>query len=231
MINEPLVLRGRLAEIEVVVGAVERPGHVPFVCASETGYSPLGPALGGARNVLTPLVDWMRSTTNGAYVALVDEPPARRPLAIIQSNRGPGGQANFYESHHTREDEVWRDFYYKTTFAALREINDRWAAEVVEVSHPTGFGWPQDLVTVVLEALGQISDQFGTAIKKVHLTCLHDLTFERVRSASDLLSREQSGPAAPRHRDFQTERIKMSAAGLQYVEGVSLVQVPVQRHD
>jgi len=172
--------------IEIRLGADDVPAGAPLVCASEVGYSPLGALLAGdARAKIAPFADWIRYSSSGAYVALIDSPPAPRPLGLIQTDRGP-----FYRQRHSRRDVVWRDFYYATVYAVLSAMDDRWSASDVELAHPTGYGWPQDLVIVVQEVLRHLDVKSTMSLRRVHFTCLHDLDQARLDAAARVLDAE-----------------------------------------
>ena len=117
---------GRLSRLEIHLGPRDAPSDAPLVCASELGYSTLAAALGTHRNrSLERCIEWMRVTTDGPFVALVDVPLAPRPLGLIQDDRSDG-PPNFHESRHGRSDTVWRDFYYLTVFSLLSALDEGW---------------------------------------------------------------------------------------------------------
>jgi hypothetical protein len=200
-------LHGAHSEVAIYLGEGECPRDAPLVCASEVGYSPLGAATQGhdSRPAIECLARWMRNTTEGAFVGFVAAPPAPRPLALIQDDRSEGKGSNFYETHRP-DRRIWRDFYYQTTYVALERIDGLWAADDVELTHPTGFDWGPDLLTTVLDALGHLADRPGSlALKRVHLSCLHHLGPNDVEKAIAQLNREQQAEPSPAHREVDVD--------------------------
>ena len=193
------------------------PTEVPIVCASVMGFSPLASLLNGdARRKIAPISAWMRNSDDGAYVALIDSPPAPRPIGLIQTNQGV-----FYRSRHTRSDVIWRDFYYATIYVTLSLIDKRWNTQDVEFAHPTAHGWPNDLVKVLLEVIGHLNAEPKMALRRIHLSCLHDLTRERLdRAAAEIRSESRS-----RHRPVDVEPVPRSTAGTLHLAGLVLQRV------
>jgi hypothetical protein len=135
-------------------------------------------------------------------------------IGLIQTDRG-----NFYRSRHTRGDVVWRDFYYATVYTVLSAIDERWSAPDVELTHPTGTKWPQDLVIVVREVIDHLNADSSLLLQRVHLSCLHGLTRERVdKAALELGAEPRSG-----HRPLAVETVELSAVGAPDLMG-ALVQ-------
>jgi len=201
-------LGGSHNTIDIVLGGDAAPRHAPLICASEVGYSPLGGATAGhsSRPAIECLVDWMRDTTEGAYVALVDAPPAPRRLGIVQDNRSSGERPNFYQ-RRAPDEGIWRDFYYATTHVLFEQIDKLWGAPDVELCHPTGHDWPPDLVPTVLDAIGHLADGPALALKRVHLSCLHNLGEPEVQQAMKTLNREQLASDPPMHHKIDAVEV------------------------
>lgn len=203
-----LVGRSSTIDIHLASESDPCPPGAPLVCASEVGLSPLGMAISGhpSRAVIGALADWMRETDSGAYIALVDAPPAPRPLGIVQDDRSGGKNRNFYERHRP-DGRIWRDFYYATINTLIGAMDGRWSAADIELTHPTGFGWRDGLLPTVLEAIGHLADERELALKRVHISCRHDLSEAEVQKAIETLNREQLRSDRPTHRDLRVEAI------------------------
>ena len=70
---------------------------------------------------------------------------------------------------------MWRDFYYLATYTILSSIDEHWGSREVVLTHPTGHGWPEDLMPTVLDALGHFADREpAPALRRVyiHRCCL-----------------------------------------------------------
>jgi hypothetical protein len=201
-------LGGKQSTVTIVLGTDGCPDDAPFVGASELGGSPLGHALENhhVATELERLVERMRASQDGALVALVDAPPSSRRLGIIQSDRSQN--PNFYGLNRP-DRRLWRDFYYRTTYALLQRVDDAWKSADVELSHPTGFDWPPDLVTTVLEALGHLADDSALSVQRVHLSCLHRLDERGVVAAMRRLNNEQSRVAPPLHREIDATQVSV----------------------
>lgn len=229
----PLI--GDVSQLHVFAGSDQAPPNCPLLCASETGYSPLGGVLNGAGppvSSIGALADWMRGTADGAFVALVDAPPAPRPLGLTQDNRGRGETANFYESRHGDAHGIWRDFYYRSVYTLIAGMDDRWGATDIELTHPTGHGWPGDLITVVLEALGQLADTRELRVERVHLACcLEDLSETETDRALMRLNREQRHASRPKHRDYAVEEFDLASSDAPSLSGATVLRIPLALGD
>jgi hypothetical protein len=222
-------LRGSYSQIELFLGSDSCPSDAPLVCASEIGYSSLGSSIAGheSRPAIKQLAEWMRDADEGAYVALVDAPPAPRRLALVQGNRSSGDHRNFYE-RNAPDKRIWRDFYYATTYGLFEEIDSHWAAADVELSHPTGFGWLPDLLPTVLDALGQLADrQPALAVRRVHLSCLHDLSELDVLRAVSTLNAEQRTPQAHEHFAIAIDEVALETVLPSGPPNTRLLHVPI----
>jgi hypothetical protein len=224
---------GRHGQIEILLGADAVPTDAPLICASRVSYSPLGIALSDAiaRDEIRTLANRMRSAEDGAYVALIESPPAPRPLALVQDNRGTEGTLNFYQRCQTRKDRVWRDFYYRTTYVVLAQIEEHWSSADIELSHPTGHGWPTGLVETVLEALGHFADaprDTELGLKRVHLSCcLDDLAEPVLQTAVATLNNEQRLTSRPEHRAIVSAEVPIARLGLAEIPGATLLKISV----
>jgi len=101
------------------------------------------------RSDLRLLVQEMEALPTGPAVAFVEPPASTRPLVLVQSDRGV-----FYERHHRGWVSSWIDFQYAAAHLAFVGIEQRRAAEVVHVAHPTHSPWPRNTSKVMLEAVG-----------------------------------------------------------------------------
>jgi hypothetical protein len=229
MSAEPRIcLAGRAAQapVEILLGKRGCDARAPLIAAAEIGYSPLGGALQGpVRARVTPLADALRNATDGAYFALIDSPAPDRRLALIQSDRSGGSSPNFYQQRHARRDTVWRDFYYATVFATLAEIDAAWLARDVELSHPRGsHGWPSDLLTVVLEAIGHLADHQALHLRRIFLTC-GEPTTQELHAAVATLNGEQVNPSPPSHREILAQAVPCEQLGVKSTPDASLWRI------
>jgi hypothetical protein len=203
-VSELPPLLGRDIEIALTFGAARAPRDAPLIAASEVGYSPLGPATAGlaCRDEIRRVGDSMRDAQHGILLALCECSDDRR-FALIQSNRSSSEERrSFYDQRpFGRQDPVWRDFYYLATYTALALIDKHWGSREVVLSHPTGHGWPENLMPTVLEALGHFADREPRPALRhlyIHGCCLGGP--DDVLRAMEILNREQEGPQPPRHR-------------------------------
>src|SRR3954447_7459630 len=90
--------RGEGKALRMHVGSPGTVGHRPLVLGAEMNFSCLDLELRGWDELLAHrvgrLAESMRSATDGMWLGFV-RVPEERPLALIQSNRGP-----FYEDRH-----------------------------------------------------------------------------------------------------------------------------------
>ncbi|MGI8730125.1 MAG: hypothetical protein ACR2LK_09085 [Solirubrobacteraceae bacterium] len=179
----------------------------------------------------------MRDSPEGAWLALCQHPEDQRRYALIQSNRSwTPDRIGFYEAHYPQTARVWRDFYYRTTYAILALIDEHWAAEEVVLSHPTGHGWPPDLMPAVLEALGHFADRRPpTSLRRVCLSaCCLDGPGD-VLEAIKMLNVEQNGPRPPRHRPVTPRPVAPQRFGCAPEDGIQLFRIsmpsPLHRRD
>lgn len=133
---------------------------------------------------------------------------SRWSLALVQDNRSADQSPNFYETHHSRQDRVWRDFYYATTRVLLEEADQLWRSADLELAHPTGYDWPDDLLPTLLESIGHLADDCNLALRRIHLSCLHTLTEDDVEAAMRRLNAEQLKPNPPAHRPLKAGRVQ-----------------------
>lgn len=139
---------------------------------------------------------------------------------MIQTNRGP-----YYCSRHPRSDTIWRDFYYATMHTALTEINDRWAADDITLSHPTGHDWPQDLVVILQEVVRHLNDVPKQTLERIHLDCLHGLTEQRLEEAADAIASEEKRGALPAHRELRIEAVDLAMVGAPETPGAVMRKI------
>lgn len=178
----------------------------------------------------------MRNSSDGLWLVLCDHPQEKRRFALIQSNRSESDdRRGFYETRHPREDRVWRDFYYLATYTIFSLIDEHWGADEVVLSHPTGHGWPEDLMPAVLEGLGHFADrQPPGSLRKVCLSvCCLDGPSE-VLKAAEVLNTEQQGSHPPRHRRVTPREHDPRKFGFRPEDGLRLFRVaipsPLHRH-
>lgn len=218
-------LGGKKSTVEIRWGGDPEGSEVPLVCASMIGYSPLNNALRGAaqRDEIAVLSDWLRSTRDGPYVALIDSDGTRRPLALIQADTSDSGAENYYEIHRPRpsRDLVWRDFYFRTVLTAVREADARWSPEEIEVTHPTGGAWSRDLLATTLDALGHLADSTVLRASTIRLGCIHGVDEADFQWAMSRFNQEQGSQNSTEFHDFEVEAVESGNSGapdLAYVE-------------
>ncbi len=212
-------------------GPGESPETAPMLVGAESGYACFD---GDTRNrgfpdearfPLLSLANEMRASEDGMWLALVDAD--QRRYGLVQSNRGmaPGAEGGFYQAHHTREDNVWKDYYYRAAFTLLDEIDRAWAPSDVVVHHLTGHGWPNDLVPVALEATGNLLDRRQVEIQRLVFTngtCGLKGAHEIEEAVEALKTDEQHG-----HREFQVDERDPKDLGYAGPVPVRLLKVDV----
>jgi hypothetical protein len=172
------LLEGRFGGIELIAGDIPPRRDlrkIPFIGASEDGFSPLGIELDrengwdGAAHIANAI----REAHYGPLVALLDRPGASRKLALVQSNRGP-----FYEDKHAPQGDpkrAWRDFYYRAGWILFNEMNDRWKPREVQMSHLTGHLWVPGMLEATLNALKNLLGSRKLSLKRVFLdSCCYE---------------------------------------------------------
>lgn len=211
----------------------EAPTDAPMLVGAERGFAcfqidmehqhvPEAEAL-----PLLGLAQEMRVADDGMWLATVET--SGRNYALVQSNRGYDGPS-FYEIHNATSDgPAWRDFYYRATYFLLDRIDQQWSPEEVVVRHPTGFGWPEGLMPVVLEAAGNLLDSRPVAIKRLvfggERPCGLKSADEITKGIEDLSGDDQNG-----HREIDFEERSPEDLGYNGPAPVRLFKINVLDH-
>lgn len=209
-------LAGKQSSVEIIWGGEIDRSDVPLVCASTLGYSPLTSALRGASDPVEVenLSGWLRTTLDGPFIGLLDGREDRRPVALIQPDVTVNETTNYYESHRPRPDRgIWRDFYFQTVLAAVREADDRWSPEEIELTHATGGAWTRDLLAVSLEALGHLVDRHDLSCSSIRLGCIHGVDEDDFVWAMEQLNVEQRQNSRE-VRDVQVSKVDPRSVGI-----------------
>jgi hypothetical protein len=208
----------------------DAPKSAPKIVGAESGYACFDQSIQNVpdeeRMPLLGLANAMRASEEGMWLATVDG--SKRRLGIVQSNRGVAEGAGFYESNHGHSDgPVWRDFYYAATYHLLDQIDRDWSPEEIVFHHPTGYGWPPNLMPVVLEGVGNLLDSRSLAIERLIFSnggCGLRDPREIADAAQVLAGDEQHG-----HRPIQAEEQSPEVLGYRGPAPVRLWKVDVLR--
>lgn len=223
-------LAGDESDLEIIWGGKPVWSDTPVICASEVGYSPLAAALRGSQDQaeVEKLSDWLRGTHDGPFVSLLDGTATRRPIGLIQADTSDSESQNYYEANRPRPDRgIWRDFYFESVFAAVREADRRWSPNEIELTHPTGGAWTRDLLAVSLEALGHLADHHDLSCQSIRLGCIHGVDENDFVWAMRRLNQEQSSQSSGVFSDFKVEHIDSSNPGIPVVTNGAIVKIGV----
>jgi hypothetical protein len=176
------VLEGRFGGIKLIAGNISKRHNLrkmPFLGASEDGFSPLGIELAREKawsrewRRIHQIVNAIRDANQGPLVAFYDCPIAPRRLALIQSNRG-----QFYEANHAPQGaprRAWRDFYYRAGWILFKEMNDRWKPREIQMSHLTGHLWVPGMLEATLNAVKNLLRSRNLSLERIFLdTCCYE---------------------------------------------------------
>lgn len=152
------------------------------------------------------VAEWLTVSRGGAFTVVFPATKDSKGLALIQADHDGHGSETFYQRHHGDSHGIWRDFYFRTVYIALREGDKVWNAEEIQIAHPVNGGWDLELLTVVLEGIGHLADQRDLNVKTIHLDCLHGIDTRDFKQALDTLNREQTGSDGSTYREFEVER-------------------------
>ena len=108
-------------------------------------------------------------------------------------------------------DAVWRDFWFAALFGAIETLHSRFGvsgAGINLVSRHPAAGWPIELQTVALEALGHAADTIPElSLKSVSFSDLSPnskvVTAESLGAAANVLNLEQRRESIPDHGGFR----------------------------
>ncbi|RKQ90889.1 hypothetical protein C8N24_0704 [Solirubrobacter pauli] len=222
-------LRGQRATISIHYDADVAPADAPMIAAAKVSFSPLGTALGRGQGdeLVRRLSRRMSSRADGLWLALCDVPDASRRFALVQSDRSSVSVPNFYERHHTRRDEIWRDYYYAAAYVLVREIDRRWPETTdVVLSHPTGHGWPQGLIESVFDGLWHLADNEELTLRHLHVdACCLESPAELERGLDVVDRAQRGGRRRTAHRSLKVDEARVESLGLDGIDGVRLFRV------
>ncbi len=233
--EQTALLRGARSSLDVTcdIDAEGRSG-VPLICCSATrGYVRITSFLSDdpRREKITELADWMTESEDGAFVAVVPEAVGRPGVALIQADHGRGQGESFYQRIHGDSPGVWRDFYFATTFAVLKEADALWQADEILLSHPVNGAWDCELMTVVLDALGHLADQQELHAKTIRLDCLHGDRSRMFEQALATLNQEQTTDEKTRFREFAVEQVPFPSETGENALDARIWQIPLRHRN
>lgn len=225
-----VTLAGDESALEIIWGGKPVRSDTPVICASVVGYSSLTSVLRGSQDKaeVERLSDWLRDTHEGPFVSLVDAAATRRPIGLIQADTSDSESQNYYEANRPRPDRgIWKDFYFESVFAAVREADRRWSPDEIELTHPTGGAWTRDLLAVSLEALGHLADHHDLSCQSIRLGCIHGVDENDFAWAMTRLNQEQSSQSSGVFSDFKVESVDSSSPGIPVVTSGAIVKIEV----
>lgn len=209
-------------------------GEDAILVGGETGFSCFAEIRNQLPNprhklAIAHLSDEMRLSENGAYVAWVSPEVTGGPaLVSIQTNRGA-----FYEAKHeppTTDAPVWRDFYYRTVFLGLQELSKFWSPADIQFHHPTGSGWPPDLLTVSFEAIRNLAYEESLSFDRINLQeCRGSPSTQECQMALNELADVKPDDQVHRPFDWQWKD-GGEFFDLRLPSGVHIAKIPLETH-
>jgi hypothetical protein len=204
------VLAGAKSEIVVTCDHDrEWNSNTPLICCSAPkGYVRLPDFISNdpRKDQILSVADWMTGARGGAFVAVFPCTEVSEGLALVQADHDGRGSETFYQRHHQDSHGVWRDFYFQTVYAALKEGDALWGSEEIQIAHPINGGWDLELITLVLESIGLLADQQELNVKKIHIDCLDGDRIRDFQQALSTLNREQAESDGASYREINVKR-------------------------
>ncbi|MGB6057605.1 MAG: hypothetical protein WBF71_05020 [Microthrixaceae bacterium] len=230
--RQTCVVNGKKSVVEVIFDPDGETGQVPVIrCSAPDGYGGLRGQIQGhsSEDQILALADWMTVTTEGAFVAVLDNQVWPNGMVLIQSDHDGRGGRTFYQSIHGDSPGIWLDFYFRTVFTAIKVADKNFSASDLVLRHPTNGSWSEPLLTVSLEAIRNLADQADLTVKRIHIGCIHGIdSAGNFRRAASQLELEVESGTAPEFRSFETEEHGLPDA-VGDLPGARLFRIPVGR--
>ncbi|MBN8866765.1 MAG: hypothetical protein J0H98_04375 [Solirubrobacterales bacterium] len=230
--RQSYVVKGNRSVVEVVFDRKAETGQRPVIrCSAPDGYGGLaGQAQGHEHeDQVLSLAGWMTTSTDGAFIAVLDAAVWPGGLVLVQADHDGRGSQTFYQSVHGDSPGVWLDFYFRAVFTAIKAADDTFSTPDLVLRHPTNGSWSQPLFTLSLEAIRHLADQTNLSVERIHIGCIHGIDTDRsFRQAVDHLENEIENGTAPEFRPFRIEERDLPNE-VGSLSGARLFRIPLGR--
>jgi hypothetical protein len=173
------------------------------------GFAQISPFINGAPDSqqLGTISSDMLKSDRGAFVALLDRPAEVSPIVLIQHNESVFYQKEFGPRHTS--SAVWRDFYFRSLYVAMKEASKRWELETISMTSLSGNAWRFDTLAVVVEVVAYLCARKEMGMSEVRVLGCEP---EVVEKALEATSYERQGVDPDDLRPFEFEEVTYTSA-------------------